>query len=246
MRFCCSLCPPGTTYGAAERRCPTHFEPLVPCPEKAESPAAEAMASGPEPAAAQPSGPLPGSPRPADGLSWEKARCWNCDTEAPDSRNSECLRCGKALVPPRLVLTVSTETRTVGTIELACGQATLLGRSGPHARMFEPLGNVSRSHARVGVDADGSAWIEPLNTPNGTFHGPDARELPPNAAFGWPNATACGSPATSRSRPCSTPYPTPDVGQVSGAPFRDRSGRPPPNGCARRGQGEGCRPVPGR
>jgi FHA domain len=107
------------------------------------------------------------------GRPWTTLVCWNCDQESANPGNSECLRCGKRLVPPRLVL----KFEFGATVELDRGESAELGREGPYARLFrDSFPNVSRRHARVGVEPDGRAWIEPRLTPNGTFRGADAKE----------------------------------------------------------------------
>jgi hypothetical protein len=61
---------------------------------------------------------------------------------------------------------------TAGELELPRGAAMVLGRdpaASPAARTLGRFGNVSRRHARVGLDADGSAWVEDSGSMNGTF-----------------------------------------------------------------------------
>ncbi|GAA2207293.1 hypothetical protein GCM10009850_027510 [Nonomuraea monospora] len=48
----------------------------------------------------------------------------------------------------------------------------------PYATSLSAHRNVSRRHATVGLDPDGGAWIDPEQTPNGTFR--NGEELPPN------------------------------------------------------------------
>lgn len=167
-KLCCPECP-GKTYDDSHVVCPEHCSvALEPCPVQPESendagPAAEAE----------------DTPSSAGERSWDADVCWSCGA-SPNRENSECSRCCKRLVPPRLVMTVGDGSLTARTIELDRGDSAELGRLGPHATLFKPFPNVSRRHAKVRVDDDGSMWLTPLPTPNGTFYGPELREIPPN------------------------------------------------------------------
>jgi pSer/pThr/pTyr-binding forkhead associated (FHA) protein len=74
------------------------------------------------------------------------------------------MSCGRSLTPPAVLVKFAG-----GEIELSEGERAQLGRLGDHRRLFQEYPNVSRAHAVVRVDPDGTAWVEPLSTPNGTF-----------------------------------------------------------------------------
>jgi hypothetical protein len=182
MKQYCSVCGPEKLYGSSDLLCPVHsiqLEPHVPEPAVGGSgaPGADDTRLDSDPADAQsPAGDA------VSGRSWTTLVCWNCDEESANPGNSECLRCGKRLVPPRLVL----KFEFGGTVELDRGESAELGREGQYARLFQDsFPNVSRRHARVGVELDGQAWIEPRLTPNGTFRGAgtDAVELDPAVCY---------------------------------------------------------------
>lgn len=96
---------------------------------------------------------------------WSRDRCWHCGREAA-AGNTRCtnLTCGRSLVPPALHIRF-----TGGEVELPVGERAELGRLGDYQRVFRDHPNVSRAHAVVRVDPDGTSWVEPLTTPNGTF-----------------------------------------------------------------------------
>jgi hypothetical protein len=102
--------------------------------------------------------------------------CWSCSTPSPNPGNTECFECFEPLTPPRLLLTWDR-----GTVRVDPGDSVQLGREGPHARLFDGHGNVSRRHALVGVDPDGTPWISPLEPTNGVFHPADGPELDPGS-----------------------------------------------------------------
>ncbi|WP_428966173.1 FHA domain-containing protein [Micromonospora fluostatini] len=94
------------------------------------------------------------------------ATCWNCGSPPANETNTECLNpdCRRSLTPPALFVVFE-----YGQVEVEPGGRAELGRQGPYGRLFRPYPNVSRRHAVVGVEPDGTAWIEPFATPNGTF-----------------------------------------------------------------------------
>ncbi|RSN46038.1 hypothetical protein DMC64_14950 [Amycolatopsis sp. WAC 04197] len=96
---------------------------------------------------------------------WSHDRCWHCGKEAA-AGNTRCtqMTCGRSLTPPHLHIKFAG-----GEVELSAGVRAELGRLGEHQRLFASYPNVSRAHAVVWVDAEGTAWIDPLPTPNGTF-----------------------------------------------------------------------------
>ncbi|MBB1158054.1 MULTISPECIES: FHA domain-containing protein [Amycolatopsis] len=104
--------------------------------------------------------------QPADRRKgWSRDRCWRCSHEAAPG-NTQCTRleCGRSLTPPALYIEFAG-----GEVEVSEGVRVELGRLGSYQRVFRDHPNVSRAHAAVRVDADGTAWIEALPTPNGTF-----------------------------------------------------------------------------
>lgn len=106
------------------------------------------------------------------GRSWNSDTCWNCGEPSLNPENVDCVDCAEALVPPRLLLTVGTSR-----VPLKPGESVLVGREGRYAHLFRDNDNVSRQHATVGVDPDGTAWIEPVETSlNGTFRLADTVE----------------------------------------------------------------------
>lgn len=152
MRWACPE-DPSEVFADGESVCRAHTCPLV---EVADEPA-----RGPEP---EP----PEEPpvQPADRRQgWSRDRCWRCAHEAAPG-NTRCTRleCGRSLTPPALYIEFAG-----GEVELTEGVRAELGRLGSYQRVFRDHPTVSRAHAAVRVDADGTAWIEALPTPNGTF-----------------------------------------------------------------------------
>lgn len=145
----CKTCGPGTLYGEDDSFCPICLGEFT-----YEAPAAE-----PGPVADPGAGPA--------ALSWDRARCWSCGTASPNpATNTECLKpgCHRSLTPPAVFLRFPG-----GDVEVAWGGSVELGRLGAHAPVFRNHPNVSRHHARIGAELDGTVWIEPFITPNGTF-----------------------------------------------------------------------------
>ncbi|HYS37653.1 MAG TPA: FHA domain-containing protein, partial [Pseudonocardiaceae bacterium] len=112
-------------------------------------------------------------------------RCPACGAEVPDPTNIACVECLEEFgpVPPRVAgdagpartrresssLRLVFGSRAVGV--LAPG-SIVLGRDpavSPVAGLFSDSDNVSRRHACVGLDVDGSAWVRDENSTNGTF-----------------------------------------------------------------------------
>lgn len=182
MNWYCPQCGEGTLYGDDVPMCPIHIDELVPYEPPTAGPDTTATdigggddvgsGAGSAGAAAAPQT----TTRAAGAVSWDRSRCWNCGTAPPSSANTECLNpaCRRRLIPPALLLRFP-----AGEVEIDPGASAELGRLGAHARLFRSHLNVSRRHAVVGVEADGSAWIEPCATPNGTFV--DGAEIPPLA-----------------------------------------------------------------
>jgi hypothetical protein len=132
----------GETFADDRTFCMEHAGPAVP--------AAEKISSDRHP---------PEQP-PPDGA------CWRCGTVPPNAANTECLNpaCRRSLTPPVLHVTFAD-----GDVELDLVQSAELGRHGDHAALFRGFPNVSRRHAVLSVDANGTAWLRPLRTSNGTF-----------------------------------------------------------------------------
>jgi hypothetical protein len=143
------VCPVGGEQPASpgDEWCRVHRERFVPADS-----AAAPTAPRPTP---------PAEPRqPTDA-------CWRCDRQVEDLTNPRCTYCSSPLTPPALVLAAP---GLLITVEI--GHSVGLGREpdfSPYAGAFTGIGNVSRQHATVGVGPDGSAWIRPEPTPNGTF-----------------------------------------------------------------------------
>lgn len=162
MNWVCRSCPTETVYGDDVALCPVCMSELFLYQPPAHPPPGADKQEEPEKQKPETT---------SDALSWDRLHCWNCDTEAPDVSNTECLGCHRSLTPPALLIRFPG-----GEIEVEPGTSVELGRTGRHARLFRHHANVSRRHALVGVEPDGSAWIEPLATPNKTFL--DGVELP--------------------------------------------------------------------
>lgn len=137
--------------------CPKHLCALVEVADR--EPASE---QGPKGTSDAPHVPGPETPQ---GQAWGLDVCWHCGQPAAPG-NTRCTNetCGRGLTPPALRITFAG-----GEIELSEGGRAELGRSGAYHRVFRDCPNVSRAHAVVRVDPDGSAWVEPRLTPNGTF-----------------------------------------------------------------------------
>jgi hypothetical protein len=162
MSWQCPECGPDVQYGDDKVLCPKHFLELVPYQPR------------PVPDDDEEAEPTTEQPRPTVSpttMRWNRSRCWYCDAEPPDLRNTECLNCHRSLTPPVLLLRFQGED-----IEVNPGMRVELGRIGEYGTLFRSYPNVSRRHAVVGVDPDGEPWIQPLPTPNGTFV--DGIEIP--------------------------------------------------------------------
>ena len=156
MSQLCRRCGPERLYGDDEPFCPVHTSDLEPY-----SPPGADDVADPDPGPA------------ADPWPPRSTACWHCGTEPPpDAANTECLRCHKLLEPPAMLVRFPG-----GQVEVRPGERAELGRVGRYARLFRAFPNVSRRHAVLIAEPDGSAWIEPVPTPNGTFV--DGQEIRP-------------------------------------------------------------------
>lgn len=180
MNWRCAECGPDVAYGDDDPMCPVHMVELVPADQfvrqHVQQPTNQHDHHDPSPNGEGTIGGVTGGngPGPAsdDAQAWDRSRCWYCGSLPPTETNTACLDCHRALIPPRLLLRFP-----AGEIEVEPGATAELGRVGPHARLFRNHPNISRRHAVVGVDPDGTVWIRPLPTPNGTFvNGAEIRE----------------------------------------------------------------------
>jgi hypothetical protein len=98
--------------------------------------------------------------------------CMGCLRELPDTAGSsppggEALR--TRLEPAVTCARLSFDT---GEVEVRPGQEVVLGRGPQHtvsAPRLSRYDNVSRTHATVGVNPDGSAWLRDEHSANGTW-----------------------------------------------------------------------------
>jgi hypothetical protein len=148
------------TFGDDRSMCPVHVCPLVEA--TFEVPAPPTPGPGPVRVPDRTGVPGPGTGRREP---WSRDRCWHCKLEAaPGNTLCSNMACGRSLTPPGLYIKFKG-----GEVELSVGGRAKLGRLGDYQRVFAVYPNVSRAHAIVRVDDDGTAWVEPLATPNGTF-----------------------------------------------------------------------------
>jgi hypothetical protein len=117
-------------------------------------------------------------------------RCPACGADVPDPTNIACVECLEefAPVPPPIPggsspgATGQARTRRedrslrlvfgARAVGVPASGSMLLGRDpavSSVAGLFSDSDNVSRRHACVGMDADGSAWVRDENSTNGTF-----------------------------------------------------------------------------
>lgn len=88
-------------------------------------------------------------------------------SERPDAPRDEALRTTLERDATMLRLSFST-----GEIVVRPGQQVTLGRDPRHtatAARLAPFGNVSRTHATVGLTSGGAAWLRDENSANGTW-----------------------------------------------------------------------------
>lgn len=171
-RLICAAC--GTEVGADE----------VVCPEcRAVLTTGGAVRAGPaeEPAAA------PVAPTVVVPAAAPDAGCPYCGAGV-DPSDLVCLRClrelsptGRTGAPPSEAALRTTLERPVtavqlrfesGVVEVRAGQEVTLGRAPRHtdsAPRLAGFDNVSRTHATVGVTADGAVWLRDEGSANGTW-----------------------------------------------------------------------------
>lgn len=112
--------------------------------------------------------------------------CPRCAAPIPDPANLICVSClepfdrpdRSGAASPAVAATRRERPRTLvldfptGRVTVRPGSSVLLGRApeaGACARVFRTCDNVSRHHASLGVEADGSAWVRDENSTNGTY-----------------------------------------------------------------------------
>jgi hypothetical protein len=175
----CSAC--GGTVSATEVVCHTCGEILV--GEGATVTTDQPVASEPEqPAPAEPAeAPAPGThpcPRCHHPVDASATICPSCMGSLSATAAAAPYATRREESTGRLLLRIGS-----GDVTVPRGQTMPLGRDAgrsPVARTLEPYDNVSRLHATVGMDADGSAWIRDERSTNGTYV--DGRRLRPGEA----------------------------------------------------------------
>ncbi len=129
-------------------------------------------------------GPAPDPPRSAAPAAAPDT-CPACGAEVPDAANLVCVECLEPLTPPappwqapplptfREDGPVSLRLLFGGPpVEVPRAGSLMLGRDpdqSPVADRFADCDNVSRRHASVGVEPDGSVWVRDEDSANGTF-----------------------------------------------------------------------------
>jgi hypothetical protein len=141
-------------------------EPVPEQPVAAEPAVGEPAVTGPAPAAA--------------------GRCPHCAAEVRDPHSLVCLQCLGELRPgvpaagPRLTLRFrwGTGQADASGVDVQAGEELVLGREVPNTRVpaLGAFDNVSRTHATVGISANGTAWVRDEGSTNGTFV--DGRRVP--------------------------------------------------------------------
>lgn len=156
-------------FDDAEFMCERHNLDLVAEPPASrQRPATAPPSPGNDPRPAPPAPAPPAPAPPGSGRAWSTATCWSCQAPSPNAGNTRCLECPETLIPPRLLLRWDS-----GMVKLDPGESVQLGREGSYAGLFREHINVGRAHATVGVDPDGTVWITPMTTRNGTFRPAD-------------------------------------------------------------------------
>lgn len=108
--------------------------------------------------------------------------CPHCHAPIPDPQNLVCLECLTELGRPKPAVDARGPRLRLGfgfgAVDLAAGEVLALGRTvqDDRAVALRSYDNVSRTHASVGVRADGTAWVRDEGSMNGTFV--DGRQVP--------------------------------------------------------------------
>ena len=107
--------------------------------------------------------------------------CPACGADVPDAANLVCVECLQPLEPRSPAAPAMQTRREAAELRLLfAGQPVNVPRSGsvllgrdpdqsPVAALFAARDNVSRRHASIGVEPDGSAWVRDEYSANGTF-----------------------------------------------------------------------------
>jgi len=108
-------------------------------------------------------------------------RCPACGAVVPDPANLVCVECLEPLLPQEVEAPAQLD-RHPGAgprlwfsgqpVEIPRTGSLLLGRdpdNSPVAKILGDHDNVSRRHASVGVEPDGTAWVRDEHSTNGTF-----------------------------------------------------------------------------
>ena len=191
-RLSCAKC--GWAVGAAEVVCPRCGVTLLhEGAVRRDSTAAPQPEPDTAPTTAAPDTAAPDTAAPAG----QPAECPHCHAVVPKPTNTVCLECLRPLrqaerTAPTTGTFATTREATVtvvlrfaaGAVELTTGRRALLGRdlAGTHANLFAANDNVSRRHATVGVEPDGSTWVQDEGSTNGTFI--DGMRITPGARIG--------------------------------------------------------------
>jgi hypothetical protein len=118
-----------------------------------------------------------GSAAPSHGQAPDETpeNCPACGAEVPEPTNLVCVDCLEPLTPRSSGATAPATLRLLFTgrpVEIPQPGIMLLGRDPqlcPVATLFASHDNISRQHASVGVDSDGTAWVRDEHSTNGTF-----------------------------------------------------------------------------
>jgi hypothetical protein len=108
-------------------------------------------------------------------------RCPACEAAIPDPANLVCVECLEPLTPDHAKELVSVSSCAEvplrlyfsgQPVDIPLADTVLLGRDpdkSPVAALFANHDNVSRRHASVGAEPDGTAWVRDEHSANGTF-----------------------------------------------------------------------------
>lgn len=120
--------------------------------------------------------PDPAPDRPPDPTPDDSAlRCPACAALVPNPANRVCVECLEPLTPPDPAGPAASGPRLLfpgHRVDVPAPGTVLLGRDpdqSPVAGYFAAHDNVSRRHASVGAEPDGSMWVRDEYSANGTF-----------------------------------------------------------------------------